>query len=142
MMKKVIKVSVYLLGILFLVWATLTLAQAATFPEVWELEKGFVKGVIESPSVWLGTIVLWKNLIFALALVVVLVELFIFAIVQLVRVCYCKRCTKVKEPRAVVAATSNEARATKKETANGVVMSSRTRTSNPGRFTRVHKDRD
>lgn len=141
-MKKVIKVSFVVLGVIFLAWLILTLAQATTFSAVWELEKAFINGVIESPSAWLGTIALWKNFIFALVLIVVLVELFIFAIMQLVRVCMCKRCTKVKEPRAIVATTSADNRAVKKETTNGVVMSNHARTSNPRRFTRVqHTDK-
>ena len=127
------------MGIIFLIWLILTLAQATTFSGIWELEKGFVKGVIESPSAWLGTVALWKSAVLALAILVVLVELLVWAFAALIRVCLCKHCKRV--PKAIAPATSVRERAIKKETSNNVVMSNRTVTKDPRKFTRVHRNK-
>lgn len=133
-MKRALKLLLWV----FTVALVLTLAQAATFVGVWEIEWNFLTTVWQNPLEWLGTITLWKYAALAFVIVVVIVVAFI-SLIQLIvrksksRRCKCKECEQVESVEPVVTASIivDEPK---------VVHKGRSNTGNPGKFTRVHHD--
>lgn len=109
----------------------ITLTQAATFAGIWAIEKEFLTGVWTAPSEWLGTVILWKYVAVGLSILGVLFT----SAVTLTRKGLKKRTPKVKKQKKVP--TPKEVKPAETSVEIGTVMSNTTRTSNPGKFTRV-----
>lgn len=124
-MKSALKI---LLGTIILA-VVLTLAQAETFVGVWEVEKQFFVGVFVDPKAWLGTIVLWKYVCIALAVLGVIVVSTVNVIKKSVKHCRVKKGKELPEPKKF--------RRLNRKT-DGTVHSNLANTSTPGKFIRVN----
>lgn len=129
-MKKALKIFLWVI----VCFVVLTLAQAATFAGVWEVEKTFLTGFWNAPADWLGTIILWKYVVVAAAVLGVIVT----AAVSLARKGLKKRKVKTpKQPKVKEEPKPPVEPRKIKATDGGVVMSSTAKTSNPTKFIRV-----
>lgn len=121
-------VKIFLCTILCLVVITLT--QSVTFAGVWDIEKSVLVGLWDAPLDWIGTVAFWKYVVVALSVVGVIV----MAVVSLIRLGLNKRKMKHRKHKSdskpIEPKKANNA-------ANGVVISSVSKTSSPSKFTRV-----
>lgn len=128
-MKKALKIFLCVI----VCFVVITLAQSATFAGVWELEKAFLTGFLDSPKDWLGTVVLWKYVVVGLSALCVIMT----AVVSLIQKGLKKRKPKQCKERRKEEKRPPEPRKLNNVTDGGVVISSTAKTSNPTRFTRV-----
>lgn len=133
-MKKALKIFLFVA----VCAVVITLTGSVTFVGVWEFEKTFFVGFWSTPFEWLGTVVLWKYVVFVISALLLIVT----AIVSLVKKSLKKRKPRQRKQHLEATVTeTREATVTEprkaKATDGGVVISSTAKTSNPTKFTRV-----